>query len=128
MCPPPGGKFYFELNGVGGFVDSEDGRVRLKFRESPEETRRVYQVSFRMKARQMSGLQSAFLPSGGEIDLELGSHRYKNYVEVDAKCFLCRDIFQLAERNRLIDNLDRRLKGRDIPIYLAKLENFLNLS
>ena len=113
---------YFELSGASGFVDTEDGRIHLQFRESPEETRRVYQVSFRMKARQMSGLQSAFLPSGGEIDLELGSHRYKNYVEVDAKCYLCKDTYELAERHRLIDNLERRLKGRDIPIYLAKLE------
>ncbi|MBR2717610.1 MAG: hypothetical protein IKD79_07755 [Oscillospiraceae bacterium] len=113
---------YFQLSGDSGFVDSEDGRVRLEFRESPEETRRVYQVGFRLKARQMSDLQSAFLPSGGEIDLELGSHRYKNYVEVPAKCFLCRDTYQLAARNRRIDNLEHRLKGRDIPIYLAKLE------
>ncbi len=113
---------FFELNGSSGFVDSEDGRIHLKFRESPEETRRVYQVSFRMKAREMSGLQSSFLPSGGEIDLELGSHRYKNYVEVGAKCYLCKDTYELAERRQLIDNLERRLKGRDIPIYLAKIE------
>ena len=112
----------FELNGTSGFVDTEDGRIHLKFRESPDETRRVYQVSFRMKARQMSGLESALLPSGGEIDLELGSHRYKNYVEVGAKCFLCKDTYELAERRRLTDNLEQRLKGRDIPIYLAKLE------
>ncbi len=113
---------YFQLSGDSGFVDSEDGRVHLEFRESPEETRRVYQVGFRMKARQMSGLQSPFLPSGGEIDLELGSHRYKNYVEVDAKCYLCKDTYELAERQSRIDNLEQRLKGRDIPIYLAKLE------
>lgn len=113
---------YFQLNGESGFVDSEDGRIHLEYRESPEETRRVYQVSFRLNARQMSDLQSSFLPSGGEIDLELGSHRYKNYVEVDAKCFLCRDTQQLAERRRMLDNLDHRLKGRELPIYLAKLE------
>ena len=113
---------YFQLSGDSGFVESEDGRVHLEFRESPEEKRRVYQVSFRLKARQMSDLQSAFLPAGGEIDLELGSHRYKNYVEVGAKCFLCKDTDQLAERRRRMDNLERRLQGRDIPIYLAKLE------
>ena len=112
----------FELSGTGGFVDSEDGQIHLKFRENPDETRRVYPVRFRLKAREMSGLESAFLPSGGEIDLELGSHRYKNYVEVGAKSFLCRDGDQLAERLRLSDNLEQRLKGRDIPIYLAKLE------
>ena len=113
---------FFQLSGDSGFVDSEDGRIHLEFRESPEETRRVYQVGFRMKARQMSDLQSPFLPSGGEIDLELGSHRYKNYVEVGAKSFLCRDTYQLAARKRRMDNLEQRLKGRDLPIYLAKLE------
>ena len=113
---------YFQLSGDSGFVDSEDGRVHLEFRESPEEKRRVYQVGFRLKARQMSDLQSPFLPSGGEIDLELGSHRYKNYVEVGARCYLCKDTYQLAERRRSMDNLEHRLKGRDIPIYLAKLE------
>ena len=59
------------ISGDSGFVDSEDGRVRLSFRESPEETRRVYPVSFRLKARQMSDVQSDLLPSGGELDLEL---------------------------------------------------------
>ena len=109
---------YFQLTGDSGFVESEDGRIHLEFRESPEETRRVYQVGFRLKARQMSDLQAAFLPSGGEIDLELGSHRYKNYVEVGAKCYLCKDAGQLAARRRRMDNLEARLKGRDLPIYL----------
>ncbi len=112
----------FDLSGAGGFTESEDGRVRLSFRESPEETRRVYQVSFRMKARQMSGMECLFMPSGGEIDLELGSHRYKNYVEVGAKSYLCRDLGELSERRRQLDNLEHRLKGRDLPLYLAKLE------
>ncbi len=113
---------YFELSGTSGFTESEDGRIHLQFREDPSETRRVYQVSFRLKARQMSEIESMFLPSGGEIDLELGSHRRKNYIEVGAKCYLCKDTYQLAERRRLADNLERRLRGRDIPIYLAKLE------
>ena len=112
----------FELSGSSGFVESEDGRIHLQFREDPAETRRVYQIGFRLKARQISDLESPFLPSGGEIDLELGSHRYKNYVEVGAKCYLCKDTYQLAERSRLTDNLERRLRGRDIPLYLAKLE------
>ncbi len=112
----------FQLTGDSSFIDSEDGRVHLEFHESPEEKRRVYRTTFRMKARQMSDVQSPFLPSGGEIDLELGSHRYKNYVEVDASCYLCRNEAQLAERKNQVDNLDRRLRGRDLPIYLAKLE------
>ncbi len=112
----------FELSGTSGFVDTEDGRIHLRFRENPDEKRRVYSIGFRLKAREISGLESAFLPSGGEIDLELGSHRYKNYVEVAAKSYLCKDAYQLAERQRMADNLEQRLKGRDLPIYLAKLE------
>ena len=112
----------FTLSGESGFAESEDGRLRLEFRESPEETRRVYQVGFRLKARQMSDLQCPLLPSGGEIDLELGSHRYKNYVGVNAKCYLCRDTYHLADRKQRMDDLEHRLKGRDLPIYLAKVE------
>lgn len=112
----------FSLDGEGAFTDSEDGRVHLSFRESPEEKRRVYTVDFRLKARQISDLDSAFLPGGGEIDLELGAHRYKNYVEVDSRCHLCRDAEALALYKQVTDSLDKGLRGRDIPIYLAKLE------
>ena len=73
---------HFHLDGEGAFTESEDGRVHLEFQEPPEERRRVFFVDFKLRARQLSDLDSAFLPSGGELDLELGSHRYKNYVEV----------------------------------------------
>jgi len=112
----------FHLDGEGGFTDSEDGRVHLQFRESTEETRRVYTVDFKLRARALSDMDSPFLPSGGELDLELGSHRYKNYVEVNARCRLCRDELQLRQFRRTTDSLDRELRGRDLPIYLAKLE------
>ena len=112
----------FHLDGEGAFTDSEDGRVHLEFQESPEERRRVYFVDFRLRARQLSDVDSAFLPAGGELDLELGSHRYKNYVEVPARCHLCRDEAALREYRQLTDNLERELRGRDVPIYLAKLE------
>ena len=56
------------------------------FQESPEEKRRVYTASFQLKARQLGGVDSPLFPSGGEIDLELGSHSYKNYIEVDSRC------------------------------------------
>ena len=113
---------HLKLDGESTFVDSPDGYVHLEFRESPEEKRRVYSVDFRLKARQLSDLESPLLPSGGEIDLELGSHRYKNYVDVEARCRLCRDEAQLEEYLRVTDSLDKRLRGRDTPIYLAKLE------
>lgn len=113
---------HFHLEGEGGFVDSEDGRILLEFRESPEEKRRVYTIPFRLKARALSDLDSPLFPSGGELDLELGSHRYKNYIEVGLECHLCRDHEDLERRREAADNLEHRLRGRDLPIYLAKLE------
>ena len=112
----------FRLTGESTLVDSEDGRIRLEFRESPEEKRRVYPVPFRLKARRLSDADSPLLPSGGEIDLELGSHSYKNYIEVEARTHLCADAGELEARRLRTDNLERHLRGRDLPIYLAKLE------
>ena len=45
---------HFSLTGDGSFIDSEDGRVHLEFRENPEERRRVYTVPFRLRARGIS--------------------------------------------------------------------------
>ena len=106
---------HFKLEGESAFVDSGDGRIRLAFQESPEEKRRVYTASFQLKARQLGGVDSPLFPSGGEIDLELGSHSYKNYIEVDSRCHLCGSQEELEERRQRTDNLERHLRGRDIP-------------
>lgn len=113
---------YFRLDGESAFVESENGRVCIEFRESPEEKRRVYTAVFTLKARQLRDIDSQLFPAGGELDLELGSHRYKNYIEIASQVHLCSDQTDLDTRTRTADNLDRRLMGRDIPIYLAKLE------
>ncbi len=112
----------FRLNGESNLVDSEDGRIHLEFAESPEEQRRVYPVQFKLKARQLSGADSPLFPSGGEIDLELGSHSYKNYLEIESRVHLCADRAQMEERRQKTDSLERRMRGQDLPIYLAKLE------
>ncbi len=113
---------HFRLDGESAFVESENGRVCMEFSESSEEKRRVYTAVFTLRARQLRDVDSQLFPSGGELDLELGSHRYKNYIEVEAKVHLCSDQADMDARVRTADNLDRRLLGRDIPIYLAKLE------
>ena len=82
----------------------------------------VYTASFQLKARQLAGVDSPLFPTGGEINLELGSHSYKNYIEINTRCHLCENQDELEERGQRTDNLERHLRGRDIPIYLAKLE------
>lgn len=110
------------LDGESAFVESENGRVCLEFQESPEEKRRVYTADFTLKARQLRDMDSQLFPDGGELDLELGSHHYKNYIEIPTKIHLCGTPAELEAKRQMEDNLDRRLQGRDIPIYLAKLE------
>ena len=112
----------FTLEGESAFVDSENGRVRLAYRESREEERQVYTVDFRLKARTLSDIASKLFPTGGELNVELGSHKYKNYLNVESSVYLCRTQKLLEERRHKMDNLDRHLMGRDVPIYLAKLE------
>lgn len=112
----------FSLEGESAFVESENGRVRLSYRESREEKRQVYTVDFHLKARALSDISSKLLPVGGELNVELGSHKYKNYLNLDASVYLCRTQKLLEERRHRMDNLDRHLMGRDVPIYLAKLE------
>ena len=112
----------FLLEGESALVESEDGRLHLEFQESPEERRRVYPVQFKLKARKLSDVDCPLFPAGGEINLELGSHSYKNYIEIEAACHLCAGQEQLETRRQSMDNLERRLRGRDLPIYLAKLE------
>lgn len=113
---------WFRLDGESALVDSESGRMCLEFQQSPEEKRCVYTVSFSYAARRLQDMDSDLFVNGGELDLELGSHRYKNYIEIPVRLHLCGTEQQLEARNRLQDNLERRLRGQELPLYLAKLE------
>lgn len=112
----------FTLEGENTFVESDNGRVRLAWRESREEKRQVYTVDFPLRARALSDADSQMFPGGCELNVELGSHRYKNYLEVEAAVHLCRDQEDCQLRRRRVDGLERHLQGRELPIYLAKLE------
>ena len=112
----------FSLEGENSFVESENGRVRLEYRESREEQRCVYTVEFPMRAKALSDVDSQLFPNGCELNVELGSHHYKNYLTVETAVRLCRDGESARLRRRQMDALSRHLLGRDVPLYLAKLE------
>ena len=112
----------FSLEGENTFVESDNGRVLLAFRESQEEARCVYAVDFPLRARALADVDGQLFPSGCELNVELGSHHYKNYLNVEAGVRLCRDQEACRLRRRKLDDLDRHLRGRDLPLYLAKLE------
>lgn len=112
----------FSLEGENTFAESENGRVCLSYRESREEKRCVYTVDFSLRAKSLSGVDSRLFPGGCELNVELGSHHYKNYLNVEAAVHLCRDQEECRLRRRQLDDLCHHLRGRDLPLYLAKLE------
>ena len=112
----------FSLEGENTFAKSDNGRVRLAWRESREEKRCVYTVDFPLRAKSLSDVDARLFPSGCELNVELGSHHYKNYLEVPAAVHLCRDQEDCRLRRMRLDDLSRHLRGRDLPLYLAKLE------
>ena len=81
----------FSLEGENTFAESENGRVCLSYRESREEKRCVYTVDFSLRSKALSDVDSRLFPSGCELNVELGSHHYKNYLNVEAAVHLCRD-------------------------------------
>lgn len=112
----------FTLEGESEVVDTQNGRIQLSYSESPEEGRNVLEVEFKLKAQSLSDVVAALFPKGASLTIEMGGHTYKNIIEIPAELTLC------ANRNAYLDfvhkkdDLNRHLRGREIPIYLAKLE------
>lgn len=113
---------HFVLEGENAFVESENGRVTLEYRQSPAEKRQVVRTQFRLRCQTLSGINGQLFPAGAELNVELGSHHYKNYISVEAPVTLCADREEMQAFHRRRDSLDRHLAGAGLPIYLAKLE------
>ena len=112
----------FSLEGDNTFVQCDDNRLRLEHRESREEKRCVYMVDFHLRAKSLNDVESQLFSGGCELNVELGSHRYKNYLNVEAGVYLCGTQAELQGRRHKLDSLERHTKGIDLPLYLAKLE------
>ena len=113
---------HFLLHAESLIVESEDGLAHLNYQENGQEKRNVYTVRFPLKARQAGGTDAKLFSSGAELDIELGSHRYKNYIDPDLRVRVCGSHDELERWRADSDNLERNLRGCDTPIYLAKLE------
>ncbi|MGN0662257.1 MAG: hypothetical protein ACI4LE_03830 [Faecalibacterium sp.] len=112
----------FTLEGESNLVQTENGRLRLEYAQSPEEKKNVIWTSFRVQAQELSDLQSQLFPVEAELDLEVGSRRYKHYLKLDAPVRLCASREGVDAVLRREDTLARHLAGAELPIYLAKLE------
>ena len=112
----------FRLEGESALIESEGGVSALEFQEDPREKRCVYTISFPLKARQISTTESALFPSGGSLDLQIGSRNFKSFVGLDARIRVCQSAEQLKRWQESADTLERHLLGGNMPIYLAKLE------
>jgi hypothetical protein len=112
----------FTLEGASGFVETETGKVLLEYHESPEETRNVLETEFTLKAQNLTDVAVQLFPEGMELNLELGSHKYKNFIGVSADVFICGDQRRLRDHLYKTDTLAKHLRGKEIPLYLAKLD------
>ncbi len=112
----------FTVDGENAFIAGDPGRLSISFRESREEKRCVYIQRFPFRARDLGGVEYQYFPSGFELNVELGSHKYKNYLSVPATAHLCRNGEELLARRRRMDSLERHTAGGSLPIYLAKVE------
>lgn len=112
----------FSLEGENTFVESENGRARLEHHEGRDEERQVYMVDFPLRAKSLINVHSQLFPAGCELNVRLGSHHYKNYLTVETGVYLSRNQEERQARRRRLDSLERRTQGRELPLYLAKLE------
>lgn len=112
----------FTIAGENDFLESENGRIFMEYNESPGDTRNVLESTFRFKAQRMSDHEAQLFPNGAELNVELGTHKYKNFIRIESTVNVCSDHVRLAEQRRMSDSLEKRLSGGNLPIYLAKLE------
>jgi hypothetical protein len=112
----------FTVEGSNSFVDSAEGRVSLSYSQGQSDGECVTEIPFRLRAQNLGGVTSRLFADGAELNVGIGSHQYKNFITVDAEITVCATAAQLREHLNRTDSLDRRLRGREIPIYLAKLE------
>ena len=112
----------FTLEGHNTFAETAEQRLLLKYDESAMEKRKVYFVDFPMRAQNMSGLKAFLLPDGAELNVELGSHHYRNQIGINAPVQLVGSFEERTAYYHTVDNLEKRVAGESLPIYLAKLE------
>ena len=112
----------FTLEGENGFVDSEKGSILIEYSESPTETRNVIETSFRVKIQGQLDAEAQLFPDGAELNIELGSHKYRNFITINSAFRICATAEQLKEHMHKTDTLTKHMLGRHLPIYLAKLE------
>lgn len=111
----------FSLGGDNAFAETENGRITMSYTQSPEESGGVIEAQFRLKAQNLSKAAMQLFADGAELNVEFGDHKYKNFITVDAEITVCQTRAELSEHLRRTDSLERRLRGREAPIYLAKI-------
>ena len=113
---------HFVIEGENNFTESENGRVFLEYTEDKENKRNVTQVRFGLRTQRMADVMTRLFSDDIELNIELGSHKYKNFVTVDSDIFVCGDAQAHRDYVRGKDTLERHTRGQNTPGYLAKFE------
>ncbi|GHU57930.1 hypothetical protein FACS1894133_1740 [Clostridia bacterium] len=113
---------HFTISGNNNFSESENGRVFLEYTEDSDNKRNVTEISFDVHTLRMADVMTSLFADDIELNIELGSHKYKNFVTVKSDIFVCNDAGTLSDYTRSKDTLERHMRGQNVPLYLAKIE------
>ena len=139
VCAPAGEEFILECR-VLNSADSEplssdisfesdcavslsgEKRIQLSFTEGAGESGELYTKQFKVRAASLADMTARFAVTPVQFDLRMGDLNDGTSVTVEDEIFIARskeDCDAYLERR---DTFERRMKGSDLPIYLAKLD------
>lgn len=103
------------------FVCEQKGNgISLEFKEPPWDERDIYRLRYKVRASPITDMMARFAKSG-KLDMRSGDIHDRKNIDAGLEIYLCTstEVEQYFTRN---DSLKDRLAGRDLPIYLAKLD------
>ena len=111
---------HFTLSGESEFT--EDGKITLEYSQDSSEKRQCIMTSLPISVRGVTTLSDNLFGGNVELNLEIGTRHYKNYIEIPALLMVTNTARELEEIRRHRDNLSEHIREKDIPIYLSKIE------
>ncbi|MDR0936799.1 MAG: hypothetical protein LBM98_08975 [Oscillospiraceae bacterium] len=112
----------FSLEWECAFLESGGKRLTAEFAEAASENATVRELHFSYPVTRALDTTVALFPVGIEMNIELGSWKYKNFIQPELEVRICASNESLREYRHIRDSLNSVLISEEIPIYLAKLE------
>ncbi|MCR4745447.1 MAG: hypothetical protein K5894_09500 [Lachnospiraceae bacterium] len=110
----------FVLSGQSEFTNN--GLIELAYSQGSTEKRQCVIVDLPVEIDGVSDYEGQLFSRNVELNLEIGSRHYKNYIKIDAEVSAASTAQEADEIRRKRDNLADHIREKNVPIYLAKIE------